>query len=63
VRVFVDPELCEANGQCEIMAPDFFRLRDDDSTVEYDPSPDEDRRPEIEAAVAACPKLAISLED
>jgi ferredoxin len=62
VRVFIDAELCEANGQCEIMAPDLFRLRDD-STVEYDASPDEDRRPEVEAAVAACPTMAIRLED
>jgi ferredoxin len=61
MRVFVDPELCEANGQCEIMAPDVFRLRGE-SPVEYDVSPDESLRPEVEAAVDACPTMAIRLE-
>jgi ferredoxin len=31
--------------------------------VEYDASPDESLRREVEAAVDACPKMAIRLED
>ncbi|MSO40524.1 MAG: ferredoxin [Solirubrobacterales bacterium] len=61
MRVILDTELCEANGQCEIMAPDLFRVQAD-NTVKYEANPDEDRRTEVEDAVEACPTRAIRIK-
>ncbi|MFN8215525.1 MAG: ferredoxin [Solirubrobacterales bacterium] len=62
MRVSVDRELCEANGQCEIVADDLFRLADD-GTISWVESPSEDRRDDVLAAVEACPARAISCEE
>lgn len=59
--VNVDPRLCEAHALCIELAPDMFDLGDDVAT--YEGSADASRREEIDAAIAACPRQAISWVD
>ena len=63
MKIDVDFDLCESNGLCEAMAPEVFSIDDDDylqlSTDEATPETIDD----VERAVAACPKQAISLRD
>lgn len=59
MRVRVDPRLCEAHALCVEIAPEVFDLGDDVATC--DEEPPEALRPAVEAAVAACPRQAISV--
>lgn len=52
LRVRVDPRLCEAHALCVEIAPEVFDLGDDVASC--------DERPP-QAAVAACPRQAISV--
>jgi ferredoxin len=60
MRVSVDRGMCMGHGQCEIAAPDVFRL-DDDGVVQYDVQPDGAHAADVEEAADACPMQAISL--
>ena len=60
-RVRVDPLLCEAHALCIELAPAVFDLGDD--IAECDDSPDPAHDEEIDAAIAACPRQAISWVD
>jgi ferredoxin len=62
LRVTVDRSICQEHGQCAIAAPAVFRLTEE-GKLEYDPTPDEAHRADVEEAVDACPAQAISLED
>jgi len=63
VKIKIDWDLCESNGLCEAMAPEVFELDDDDflqlKTEETTP----ENISNVNRAVAACPRAAISLED
>lgn len=59
MRVRVDPHLCEAHALCVDIAPEVFDLGDDIATC--DERPPHALRPSVEAAVAACPRQAISV--
>jgi ferredoxin len=59
MRVRVDPRLCEAHAWCVEIAPQVFDLGDDIATC--DATPDESLQHRVEAAVAACPRQAISM--
>ncbi|OBJ24413.1 ferredoxin [Mycobacterium sp. 1245801.1] len=59
MRVRVDSRLCEAHALCVEIAPEVFDLGDDVATCEEEPG--EALRHSVEAAVAACPRQAISL--
>ncbi len=63
VQVIVDRDLCESNALCMEAAPEVFRIGEDDVLEVLDASPDESLRPKVEAAVRACPKMALSLAD
>jgi ferredoxin len=63
MRVSVDPMVCEANGVCERLAPDVFRLNDDDELEILQPEPPEELHDATRKAVDGCPKLALSLEE
>jgi len=56
--VQVDPRLCEAHALCIELAPNVFDLSDDIATVEKSPDPGDAR--DVDAAVSACPRQAIS---
>lgn len=62
MRVHVNRLLCDGNGACVIEAPEVFQLDDHDDLVLLQETPGEHLRAEVEAAVAACPKQALTLE-
>ena len=63
-KVTVDFDLCESNAMCEALAPDVFRIDDDDFLQVDDPTVTDENRSRVEQAVAACPKSALRiLED
>jgi ferredoxin len=58
----VDRDLCEANAVCTGIAPDVFDLDDEDELQIQQPNPPAELRDQVEQAVAACPKNALSLD-
>ncbi len=62
-RVEADYDLCESNALCEAVAPDVFRLDDDDFLQIDDPTVTDENRPRVEQAVASCPKAALKIVD
>lgn len=64
MKVTVDQDKCVSSGMCVMNAPDLFDQRDDDGVVELlveHPGPDQAE--EARKAVAACPALAIHLDE
>lgn len=62
MKIEVDYGLCQGHGVCESEAPTVFKLSKETNQVEVlDPSPGEDVRAQVEAAVKYCPTLAIKL--
>ena len=62
MRVVVNFDLCESNALCMAAAPEVFEVRDDDFLYVLNEEPGEELRAKVEAAVAVCPKQAISIE-
>ena len=62
MKVKVDMNLCQSHGECVVVAPDVFELGDDD-VLRWKEDVPEERRADMEAAVDACPMMAISIED
>jgi len=60
-KVKVDFDLCESNALCEAIAPDVFRIDDDDFLQVDDPTVTPENRARIEQAIAACPRSALSI--
>jgi len=63
MRIVVDRALCDGHGMCEAMAHEFFELDDDDVMHVLDETPPESERATVNAAVQACPALALTLQD
>jgi ferredoxin len=61
VKVRVDLEMCQSNGECVVVAPEVFELGDDD-LLRYDSEPDEALRERVERAARNCPVQAITVE-
>jgi ferredoxin len=61
MKVAVDFDLCESNAVCMGIVPEVFEVREDDFLYILDEHPPEDLRPQLEQAVAGCPRAAISL--
>ena len=59
MRVEVDRTLCEANGVCTGLAPDFFELDDDEELVIKAETIPDDQVERVSLAVARCPKNAL----
>ena len=47
---------------CEAMADDYFDLGDDEQVTVLDETPEESERGHVNAAVQACPVMALTLE-
>ena len=62
MKVHVDMNLCQSHGECVAVAPDVFDLGDDD-VLTWKEDVEDDRRAEMDAAVDACPMMAITIED
>lgn len=64
MRVTVDQDKCVSSGQCVLNASDVFDQRDDDGVVELlveNPNPEQAEG--ARKAAAACPALAIEIEE
>lgn len=64
MKVTVDQDKCVSSGQCVLNAGDVFDQRDDDGVVVLlDDHPTGDRADDARKAAAACPALAIHIEE
>ncbi|WP_099023791.1 ferredoxin [Mycolicibacterium palauense] len=64
MKVTVDQAKCVSAGNCVAHAPDVFDQDEDDgSVVLLDDSPPADRAEAVREAAAACPAMAISIEE
>jgi ferredoxin len=61
VRVIVDFDRCDSNGLCADLAPEVFRVDDDDLLEVRTDRPGAELWAAVEDAARACPKLAITL--
>ena len=62
MKVTVNFDLCESNAICMGIAPEVFEVREDNFLYILDENPPETLRPQMEQAVASCPRAAITLE-
>jgi ferredoxin len=62
MRIGVDMAVCQNYGQCVFAAPDVFDL-DEAGDLVFQATAEESARPDVEAAVTACPVQAISILD
>ena len=60
MRVVVDLNRCQSYGQCIFAAPTVFWWHGEEA-LEYDHTPDDALRLQIERAAAACPVQAIGI--
>ncbi|BBX69124.1 ferredoxin [Mycolicibacterium psychrotolerans] len=64
MRVTVDQDRCVSSGQCVLNAGEVFDQRDDDGVVQLlIPEPGPEHIEQTRKAAAACPALAIHLEE
>jgi ferredoxin len=62
--VTVDQDKCVSSGQCVLNAMEVFDQRDDDGVVELlNPEPGPEYAQQVRNAAAACPALAIHIEE
>ncbi|GAA5190376.1 ferredoxin [Rugosimonospora acidiphila] len=63
MHIVLDPDLCQAYGNCLLAAPDVFELTEATPVVIVrQANPGEDLRAEVEEAVRSCPVQALTLE-
>jgi ferredoxin len=62
MKIQVDMDVCQNYGQCVFAAPEVFDL-DDAGDLVYQEVADDSARPDVEAAVMACPVQAITILD
>ena len=63
MKILVDYDLCEANARCMEVAPDIFKVDEEDNLHILIESPSEDRRKDVEEAVRLCPRQAITVQE
>ena len=64
MKVSVNQDKCVSSGQCVLNAMEVFDQRDDDGVVILlEPDPGSDQADNVRAAAAACPALAIDIEE
>ena len=63
MKIKVDFDLCESNALCEALAPEVFELDDDDFLQLKTEDTTDENIANVQRAVAACPRAAISLAD
>ena len=61
MKIVVDFDLCESNAVCMDVAPEVFKVDDDDMLHILQEQPDESLRKKCEEAVRLCPRQAISI--
>ena len=63
MKVVVDFDLCESNAVCMAVAPEIFKVDDDDMLHILIESPPEELRAKLEEAVRLCPRQAILIQE
>ncbi|MCV7091446.1 ferredoxin [Mycobacterium interjectum] len=64
MKVTVDQGICASSGNCVLNAPEVFDQRDDDGVVVLlNPHPTPEQADGARRAAAACPALAIHVEE
>ena len=63
MRIIIDHDLCEGNAVCVRVAPEVFVVGDDDQARLLIESPPASMRANVEAAVARCPRQALSVRE
>ena len=64
MKVTVDQDKCVSSGQCVLNAGDVFDQRDDDGVVVLlNDRPPSEESANVRNAAAACPALAIDIEE
>jgi ferredoxin len=63
MRVVVDYERCEANARCMKVAPQVFRVEEDDTLTVLIERPGPELEDVVGTAVALCPRQAITVID
>jgi ferredoxin len=64
MKVTVDQDKCVSSGQCVLNAGDLFDQRDDDGVVVLlNANPAAEQADNARRAAAACPALAIDIEE
>ncbi|HME47601.1 ferredoxin [Mycobacterium sp.] len=64
MKVIVDQDNCVSSGQCVRHAGEVFDQRDEDGVVVVlDENPPQELSGEVRKAAAACPALAIHIEE
>ena len=63
MKIVVDYDLCEANARCMEVAPDIFKVDEEDNLHILIEGPSEDRRKDVEEAVRLCPRQAITIQE
>jgi ferredoxin len=63
MKVVVDFDLCESNAVCMDVAPEVFKVDDDDMLHILMENPPESLRKKVEEAVRLCPRQAISIKE
>ncbi|MFV8050505.1 ferredoxin [Mycobacterium sp. 48b] len=64
MKVTVDQDKCVSSGQCVLNASEVFDQRDEDGVVVLlEPTPGPDQTDNARRAAAACPALAIEIQD
>jgi ferredoxin len=64
MKVTVDQDVCASSGNCVLNAPELFDQRDEDGVVVLlNPNPAPEQAEGARRAAAACPALAIHIEE
>ncbi len=64
MKVTVDQDLCASSGNCVLNAPEVFDQREEDGVVVLlSPNPTPEQADGARRAAAACPALAIHIEE
>jgi ferredoxin len=63
MKIKVNWPLCDGNGACAVEAPMFFSLDENDQLHVLQEQCNESSVKEVRAAVRACPKHALSIDE
>jgi ferredoxin len=63
LRIVVDRDLCEANGECMRAAPEVFFVDDNDKLVLKMERPPPELEEKVRTAVRRCPRAALTLRE
>jgi ferredoxin len=63
MRIVIDHDRCMGHGQCELIAPELFKLDENGLVQLVMENPPEAMREKAEDAARRCPEAVIQIED